>query len=152
MENCIPSYSANPGPLRAGPGVPGPRTETHDEPLENLGKTMVSLGCSGNIWGAATSPLVAPGSRARFTGKPYKTNGKTAFPAQLHMQSGKAQSLRRRRAPSRLPDPGHGLQESLYKTNGKTAFPALLQMPSGEAQSLNCPCRILTNPHQMQYS
>ena len=79
----ISSYTANPPPMRAGPGVPPPCREIHDEPLENLGKTMVSVGCGGIIRGAATSPLAAPRSRSRFTEKPYKTNGKTAFPARL---------------------------------------------------------------------
>ena len=81
-------------PLWAGAGVPDPGREIHDDHLKNLGKTMIFLSCRGNIRGAATRPLLTPGSRTRFTKKPYKTNGKTAFPAMLQKLSGKAPSKR----------------------------------------------------------
>ena len=44
LEDNISSYTANPHPVRVGPGVPGPRREIHDDPLENLGKN------NGFLW------------------------------------------------------------------------------------------------------
>ena len=81
-------------PLWAGAGVPDPGREIHDDHLKNLGKTMIFLSCRGNIRGAATRSLLTPGSRSRLIKKPYKTNGKTAFPAMLQKLSGKAPSKR----------------------------------------------------------
>jgi len=66
-------------PLWAGAGVPDPGREIHGDHLKSLGKTMVFLSCRGNIRGAATRPLLTPGSRSPFIKKPYKTNGKQHF-------------------------------------------------------------------------
>ena len=68
-----------PTPPRADPGVLDSRRQIHDEPLENLGKTMASLGCRGKIGDAAMIPLSAPGNRTRLPPKPCKTIGETAL-------------------------------------------------------------------------